>query len=321
MNKILIDQLKGLSNSILLLAFIPYEGKVVNLYDAPILNKLDFGVFYSQYMYDCFDELNTCEAGITDFHQRFGYIHHGVDKQKFYPLSSNRKEKMNMARSFITEYKNLPEDAFIILNSNKPFYRKGIEATLAAFKSFSSQHTNAYLHLHIGSVSLSSYEYMMKSVNEYSLNEHVIVTYSTYPGKAHSDEWMNALYNACNIGLSTSCGEGWGLGIFEHAATGAPVIVPRHTVFIENWKDIALLTDIDDVKYLAFENTEVYLSSVDPICDALYCLYHSQELYEACADRCYFHATSHKFDWSTTSAYFKEILINQRVDVPLPVIT
>ena len=47
------------------------------------------------------------------------------------------------------------------------------------------------------------------------------------PG-ALSDADLNRLYNACAIGLNTSAGEGFGLVSFEHAATGAPQVVPDH---------------------------------------------------------------------------------------------
>ena len=37
------------------------------------------------------------------------------------------------------------------------------------------------------------------------------------------------------VGLNTATGEGWGLVSFEHAATGAAQIVPRHSACAELW--------------------------------------------------------------------------------------
>jgi glycosyltransferase involved in cell wall biosynthesis len=42
-----------------------------------------------------------------------------------------------------------------------------------------------------------------------------------------SDKDINVLYNACDIGLNTCEGEGWGLCQSEHAAVGCPQVAPR----------------------------------------------------------------------------------------------
>jgi hypothetical protein len=60
-------------------------------------------------------------------------------------------------------------------------------------------------------------------------------------GSPLPDETVRLLYNACELGVSTSMGEGWGLGTFEHAATGAAQIAPDHTTFSENWHGAAAL--------------------------------------------------------------------------------
>ena len=43
------------------------------------------------------------------------------------------------------------------------------------------------------------------------------------------DRELNLLYNACDVGITTSMGEGWGLVSFEHGAAGAAQIVPDHS--------------------------------------------------------------------------------------------
>jgi glycosyltransferase involved in cell wall biosynthesis len=50
-----------------------------------------------------------------------------------------------------------------------------------------------------------------------------------------TDDDLNLLYNACDVGINTSMGEGWGLVTIEHGATGAPQIVPDHTACGELW--------------------------------------------------------------------------------------
>ena len=51
-----------------------------------------------------------------------------------------------------------------------------------------------------------------------------------------SDADLNRLYNACDVGINTSMGEGWGLVSCEHGAAGAAQIVPDHTGCAELWR-------------------------------------------------------------------------------------
>jgi glycosyltransferase involved in cell wall biosynthesis len=44
---------------------------------------------------------------------------------------------------------------------------------------------------------------------------------------------MNLLYNACDVGINTSLGEGWGLCSVEQASLGVPQIVPNHSACAE----------------------------------------------------------------------------------------
>ena len=55
------------------------------------------------------------------------------------------------------------------------------------------------------------------------------------------DDELNLLYNACDVGINTAMGEGWGLVSFEHGAAGAAQIVPDHTACAELWRGRAEL--------------------------------------------------------------------------------
>jgi glycosyltransferase involved in cell wall biosynthesis len=50
---------------------------------------------------------------------------------------------------------------------------------------------------------------------------------------------MARMYNAADLVLSTSLGEGWGLSITEALATGTPVALPMHTSCLEIYKSLA----------------------------------------------------------------------------------
>jgi hypothetical protein len=317
LNAHLISQLRELNSRMQIISFVPYEGRVINTLDASTLNKIDDGVFYSKFTYDCYSDLVIYENIIDDYTNKFSYVYQGVNTEKFYPLSTNREEKKRMARSKIAEYRSLPEDAFIILNANKPNYRSGLDSTLTAFKEFSAQREDCYLHLHLGCISNTWYKHIQSKIQTYGLGNRVITTYTHYPNQVHTAAWLNHVYNACDVGLSTSYGEGWGLGIFEHAATGAPIIVPNHTIFKEHWEHVGLLTDICDTKYLEAENTEIYIPSKKSIIEALKKLYDSTTVYNEYAKKCFTHATSSTYSWDKTAAFFTRLLMKKEMNQPV----
>jgi hypothetical protein len=58
------------------------------------------------------------------------------------------------------------------------------------------------------------------------------------------EEHLNLVYNACDVGLSTSTGEGFGLVALEHGATGAAQVLPDHSACAELWRGAADLLPI-----------------------------------------------------------------------------
>ena len=59
------------------------------------------------------------------------------------------------------------------------------------------------------------------------LEEYVkrLVIIDNSPPNLITDEAINHVYNACDVGINTSNGEGFGLCQIEHLATGAPQVV------------------------------------------------------------------------------------------------
>jgi glycosyltransferase involved in cell wall biosynthesis len=59
------------------------------------------------------------------------------------------------------------------------------------------------------------------------------VDYKLLDGDMPSVEVVNKIYNASDLFLTTTLGEGWGLSFSEAAATKTPIIAPKSTSFIE----------------------------------------------------------------------------------------
>jgi D-inositol-3-phosphate glycosyltransferase len=91
------------------------------------------------------------------------------------------------------------------------------------------------------------------------------------------DDELNLLYNACDVGINTSMGEGWGLVSCEHGAAGAAQIVPDHTGCAELWRGRAEL--IPPARSYVPEFSPLEMGEVSPqgVAQALEALYRDPE--------------------------------------------
>lgn len=154
-------------------------------------------------------------------------IPHGVDTDTFRPLADRpaiRREMLGI------------DGGFVVLNANRNNRRKRPDVTIEGFARFARSRPDAYLCLH------------MDAVEDFDLRGMVAAA-GIEPGRViYSDRELeiaelNRLYNACDVGVNTSGGEGWGLVAFEHAATGTAQVVPRHSACAGLWRDAAVFLE------------------------------------------------------------------------------
>jgi glycosyltransferase involved in cell wall biosynthesis len=129
------------------------------------------------------------------------------------------------------------------------------------------------------------------------IEDRIIVTESGGGLPCIPDEILNVIYNACDVGINTSTGEGWGLPNFEHAATGKAQIVPRSAACAEIWSGCAEF--LEPVMDLTYERTLVEGKIVSPqgVAVALENLYRSREHREQVARACYERAIREEYRW------------------------
>lgn len=168
-------------------------------------------------------------------------IPHGVDLDCFHPLAADRREARALGRKALKLVEPYWQDAFIVLNANRNMERKRIDLTVRGFATFASKRPNAYLYLHMGV--LERGWHVQELAERYGISDRLLLTTDAANHPNESNTFLNALYNACDVGITTSSGEGWGLPNFEHAATGAALVMPRHTALAELWKDAADFLD------------------------------------------------------------------------------
>src|SRR5262249_32169023 len=123
---------------------------------------------------------------------------------------------------------------------NQPFKR--IDITMRAFAAFArDKPPDVRLYLHMATAPAAPGT--LPLADALGIRDRLLVSAVGPHHPNVSNEQMNAIYNACDVGVNTSEGEGWGLVSVEHAATGAAQIVPRHSACAEIWDGAAFVVD------------------------------------------------------------------------------
>ncbi|MEW6130059.1 MAG: glycosyltransferase [Acidobacteriota bacterium] len=226
---------------------------------------------------------------------------HGVDTTIFHPLVENDfSQSRKQARLQLFPDRPHLEDAFIVLNANRNNKRKRVDLTMQAFAEFAKDKPDAYLYLHMG---MRDYGYDIPALTEkLNLDDRLLRATEETEKPTISDEQLNVIYNACDIGINTSLGEGWGLVAFEHAATGAAQIVPAHSAGAELWRDYGYLVELNktsDVKNeIAIADAAMVLQS----------LYQDRQLLDSLSARAFAYANSEKFSWQAIAEDWRKLL-------------
>lgn len=275
---------------------------------ADTANEWDAVVSYTE-----FGAYEFMNGGIT---KAITVIPHGVTPGQFYPT-----DKAEARRKL-----GLKPESFIVFNGNRNQFRKRIDITIKAFAAFAVDKPEAMLYLHMG-LKDQGWDIMEVFAREMSRvgldpNNRIIMT-SNQPNPPNvSVEMLNDIYNACDIGVNTCKGEGWGLVNFEHAACRVAQVVPDHTSCKEIFEGCGELIRCDHVDVDTNYAREMPCPSSDHLTEILNELYHSPEHCQRVADDCYNRVTDSQFAWDTVASQFggvfEEVLSQVTETVPQP---
>ena len=166
-----------------------------------------------------FWEMNAKRIGVklpTDF------VRHGFNPEIYYPVPK-KLARMNF---------NLSKDDFIVLNLNRNQPRKRWDLTIMAWAIFVSRHLEDPVKLLIGTAVQGAWnliEIYEKELGYLNITleqgmKHLIMLDNP---QQLTDEDINILYNACDVGINTCDGSGFELTSFQHAAVGKGQIAPN----------------------------------------------------------------------------------------------
>ena len=228
-------------------------------------------------------------------------IPHGVATEKFFPLPDKAEARRQMRLDDAAH-----RDAFIVLNANRNMPRKRIDLTIHGFSLFAKDkppQVKLYLHMATEDTGWN----VLILAKRYGIFDRLIMTQADNSRPTFSDEELNFLYNACDVGITTTTGEGWGMPTFEHAATRAAQIVPRHTSLADLWKDAAEF--LDPVIALTYPGnlTHAHIVTPESVAAALQRLYDDDAHREKLAAAAYRNATRPELSWIAISSRWRRL--------------
>jgi len=164
------------------------------------------------------------------------YVPHGVDTKVFRPLDKMEARKtLNLPRTDVDFLA-----VMVAANKGTPS-RKCFAEVLFAWADFIKEHPKAMLFLHTTSgPQMSGLDLPQITHNLGLTGEHVVFCDPYWNVLGFPPEFMARLYNAADVLVNPSMGEGFGIPILEAQACGTPVIVGDWTSMPElcfaGWK-------------------------------------------------------------------------------------
>lgn len=228
-------------------------------------------------------------------------IPHGLTAGQFYPMDKQEARKTL----------NLQPDDFIVFNGNRNQPRKRIDITISGFAKFAVGKPDVKLYLHMGLkdqgwdiLELFGREMVKQGLDP---NGRIIMTAPGPNPPSVSVEMLNTIYNACDVGVNTATGEGWGLCNFEHAGCKVAQIVPDHTSCKEIFEGYGELIRCDHINVDVNYAREMPCPSDDHLAELLDGLYQDRERLRRVGDLCYQRVTDVCFEWGTVAAEFHKV--------------
>lgn len=243
------------------------------------------------------DVINKAVEGLNPI-----IIPHGVDLKYFYKMDKSKKElKAEL-------YPNRQDliDSFIVLSANRNQPRKRLDISMKAFALFAeNKPLNVKLYMHCGI--RDSHIDIIKLAKRFGIEHRLIISGNIVGVQRVTIDKLNHIYNATDIGLNTSVGEGWSLTQIEHAVTGAPQVVPNHSALADLYKDCGLLVNTTTDVVLDRINTTGKIVLPETVAENIEKLYSNRDLYDSLSKKSIEKFTSPEYSWKYVGSLFDKV--------------
>lgn len=229
-------------NALKIAAYIPLDGAMVREEDFAALEQADRIVAYTQFARAQFEEAfgRLREKDPARTFPAVEVIPHGIDFDRFFPFpdltqASFASAGRALAKSLVFGDAFDGAESFVVLNASRPDKRKRVDLTVQGFAKFAAgKPAHVRLCLHHAIMEGDTERELTDCIRECGLGERVVL--NPLGSRVVDDVELNLVFNACDVGITTTMGEGWGQVSCEHGAAGAAQIVPDHTACAELWR-------------------------------------------------------------------------------------
>lgn len=278
-------------------AYMPIDGLNQPREAVGKLNRLTHAVFYTDFGLE--------EARAAGYTGPASVIPHGVDTDLYQP------EEKAEALDVLGLRGQLPDDVFIVGNVNRNQPRKRVDLTLMYFAHWVEQFDipdNVRLLIHCARKDLGP---DIVSLARYlGIKNRLILTSTaaTSMSPGLPEEAMRHVYNAMDVQVTTTLGEGWGLTTHEGMACGIPQVAPRWSALREWARGAAALVPVDS--YEAINESAVIggVAGQSAFVGVLDLLYHDPDYRDELARKGLERAREPRFRWETIGKQFHELL-------------
>jgi glycosyltransferase involved in cell wall biosynthesis len=241
-------------------------------------------------------------------------VHHGVDGEQFWPVSDKRPITTSSGRVCRTKrdckaaFSGLDPDGFLIGRVDSNSGRKDYPALIKALWPVMRRHHDVQVHLHTTSSKAShgvNLPVMFSREPEVDPSRFSLPDlHNSYIGWDQRD--MNALYNAFDLFVSTSRGEGFGLTIAEAAMCGVPIVAQNVSAIPEVVGPGGILLEPKGLITVP-AGQDVWLPDVEAFTDAIERLYMSRGARRELGMAGHEHVRT-SFSWDAAAASFHEYI-------------
>jgi glycosyltransferase involved in cell wall biosynthesis len=245
-------------------------------------------------------------------------VYHGVDTELYRPVSEARPmitstgvvvtNKKDAKRAF-----GLDPDSFLVLRVDRNSERKNFADTWKALVPVMKRHTEvvAWFHCAGQGDGLELPELFSRDPDT-APRFFLPGRFNTKSGWTEGD--LAILYNAADVYVSTSGGEGFGLTLAEAAATGIPIIAQNVSAIPEVVGDGGLLLDPERL-ITVFSGHDNWLPDVGKFSDSIEYLYGSRGARRALGDAGRQHVTA-SFSWDIAASKFSDLITGLTQEAP-----
>jgi glycosyltransferase involved in cell wall biosynthesis len=165
-------------------------------------------------------------------------IYHGVDTEAFYPVSPGKPIRWDSdtlrTKDDCKAKFGLKRERKVILRTDRNVIRKNYDVLFRAFVPIALADHDVDLLLHCQAIDPEGMDLVQEILRlPEPIRDRIIFTNHHDTFKGFPIEGLNALYNAADVYMTTTGGEGFGLTLAESIAAGVPVVTTGWAAEIE----------------------------------------------------------------------------------------